>query len=240
MLNFKENIYEKFVMYFSVNDFHDSGLEYNYCNFDNDYYEDNLFNILGVPYPAKLERAVVKRKAEFLAGRYCANKSLSKLDIVDFSINTGDHGSPIWPSGIIGSISHCTNNAISVACRDGQFFGVGIDIESIISTETRNNIQHLILSEDEVLLLNQSENKSLLFTIAFSVKESFFKAAYGTVRNYLNFDAVSIIAINTSNNTIELKINGDVNDNLEVNTKIWSKYIILPSNKLITLVALSK
>lgn len=49
------------------------------CAFDRAGYDDGLFARHGIAFHPTLERAVVKRKAEFLAGRYAAGRHSNGL-----------------------------------------------------------------------------------------------------------------------------------------------------------------
>src|SRR5688572_29707947 len=61
-----------------------------------------------IPLPATLHGAVPKRQAEFRAGRYCAMTALTALDarFAGCEVGRADSGAPVWPAGIVGSISH--------------------------------------------------------------------------------------------------------------------------------------
>ncbi|GAB7205631.1 hypothetical protein OS21_21220 [Dickeya oryzae] len=44
------------------------------CHFELSAYRDDLFSRAGIPVPADIARSVPKRRAEYLAGRYLAQK----------------------------------------------------------------------------------------------------------------------------------------------------------------------
>ena len=46
------------------------------CDFNADKYTDALYSELNIHFPKSLQRAVNKRKAEYLSGRYCAKRCL--------------------------------------------------------------------------------------------------------------------------------------------------------------------
>lgn len=91
-----------------------------------------------------------KRRKEFICGRVCIRHLLNKLnyDIVNLpTLNTD--GTPTWPQGITGSISH-TQKMIAVCICSTFYYGtVGIDIEAIMNTEQSNAVAELIFNEAE-------------------------------------------------------------------------------------------
>ncbi|MEI8635195.1 hypothetical protein P4S72_30355 [Vibrio sp. PP-XX7] len=69
----------------------------------------------GVTLPDTLHRAVLKRKCEFLAGRLCAKRAMAECGInAETTLGIGEHREPLWPEGVIGSISHCDTQAVAV------------------------------------------------------------------------------------------------------------------------------
>lgn len=186
-----------------------------YCKFNKSSYEDALFQQYNILHPDTLQNAVKKRKAEFLAGRYCANKVLEAHAIHNFIVNTGEHRSPQWPDDICGTISHSNDHAVAVACKKTYYTGIGIDIEELISPETLENIHSQIVGGAELSLTsNSSLEKTFLFTLIFSIKESFFKAVYPLVKKYFYFDAITILNIDLQTGEIQFRINDTLHPSL--------------------------
>lgn len=209
-----------------------------FCNFRKDYYSDNLFDNYGVYFPSQIKKSVVKRRAEFLAGRYCALKALRSHGVTDIVIGIGEHRNPLWPSGFCGAISHCNDYAVAVISSAYKTLGIGIDIEELVSLDAAERLQSQILYGKELSLFG-GHNKALLFTLAFSIKESFFKAAFPKVKRYFNFDAISIINIDLEGKKITLEINTDLGPHLKKG-KIIFGYFHYPCgpSKLATLILL--
>src|SRR6267143_5303514 len=74
-------------------------------------------------------RAVLKRRREFTAGRVCARAALERLGIRGFPIVAAPDRSPVWPPGIVGSLSHCGDYCGAAVARRGSIAGVGLDVE---------------------------------------------------------------------------------------------------------------
>lgn len=222
-----------------ANDWFTTEMSLYHCEFDKDQYNDQLFNNFAVTFPESLQNAVVKRRAEFLAGRYCAKKSLQQFGLADSQLAVGKHRNPLWPPQIIGSISHCGSHAVAITGSRDIALGVGIDIEDEIASSTVEKIQQQILNQDETALISQAGvEKPLLFTLAFSVKESFFKAAYPSVGKYFDFDAVSLIAIDRDTCSLSLRINNTLHEKLREGDLINGHFKILPGKKIVSLIIL--
>ncbi len=208
-----------------------------HCQFRKENYKDELFQTLGVEFPPTLISAVTKRRAEFLSGRYCAAKALQQLNIHNFIIGTGKHRNPLWPPNVKGSISHCDNYAIAIATNKREVIGIGIDIENQISVETLERTQSQILSDTEIdLLLTDSDTRAMAFTIAFSLKESFFKAAYPSVEKYFDFNAITITELNWTEQIIQFLVNETLHDKFKQGMSLNGKFYLLPEEKVATLV----
>ncbi|ARU56780.1 phosphopantetheinyl transferase component of siderophore synthetase [Oleiphilus messinensis] len=198
----------------------------------------------GVVLPENIARAVEKRQAEFVAGRYCAIQALKKLSIPHYQPEVSDDRSPVWPFGISGSISHTSNKnaesniAIAVVTRDKE---VGIDAEFLIQYEDLQGFTQLILNSDELQCFEKTGfDKRWLFTLIFSVKESFFKAAYPQVKRVFDFDAISIFEIDSEACTVSFRLNYTLSPELQCGRVFHADWYEFFPNALLTLVELTR
>ena len=60
--------------------------------------------------------AVHKRQAEFAAGRTCARRAMAKLGVSIPALLLGANREPVWPRGIVESITHCSGYS-AAQCR---------------------------------------------------------------------------------------------------------------------------
>lgn len=212
------------------------------CQFSAPEYSDNLFQQYQVYRPIELKNAVIKRRAEFFAGRYCAKKSLGFLDGTAADIHIGKHRNPLWPSHIVGSISHGDSHAVAVTALKSKIRGIGIDIQDEIGIDIQSTVERHIIFGDEfntIFQSNQSLTAQILLTIAFSVKESFFKAAFAEVGRFFDFSCVSIMKINQKTRLISIRVNENLSKKLTTGFEFEAEYRILPERKIMTLVTLS-
>jgi len=82
-----------------------------------------------------LGRAVDKRRREFTTGRACARAALSQLGIGPTAIPGGARGQPLWPPGIVGSITHCRGYCACAVARAERVVSLGIDAEANLPLE---------------------------------------------------------------------------------------------------------
>ncbi|MGW2748808.1 4'-phosphopantetheinyl transferase family protein [Streptomyces sp. NPDC001450] len=52
-----------------------------------------------------------KRRAEFTSVRACAHDALTALGVPPAPLLPDERGAPNWPSGVVGSMTHCTGTA---------------------------------------------------------------------------------------------------------------------------------
>ncbi|WP_437888396.1 enterobactin synthase subunit EntD [Phytobacter sp. V91] len=157
-------------------------------------------DLLWLPHHLRLQHAGRKRKAEHLAGRIAAVHALH-----EHNINTvpgiGDRAEPLWPAGLYGSISHCSNRALAVIAPTP----VGVDIEALFSPETCNEVVDSIITPAERSLLTHSGLPfSLALTLAFSAKESVYKAYSYAAFPFPGFHSAQVTALNSTGITLRL------------------------------------
>lgn len=172
------------------------------------------FEQAGAAWPARLESAVPKRRREYLAGRLAAASALSQLGprpCGPGDLATRDDRLPEWPHGVCGSISHSGALAVAwVAPAQGPAAcgGVGVDVEHWLSAERCERLQQRIAPELAQLDLAALPGTAAL-TLAFSAKESLFKALYPQVRRYLGFDAAQVLEIEPGGAALRLRLAND-------------------------------
>lgn len=169
-----------------------------------------LFEAYAVDCPVHIARSVAKRQNEFLHGRLCARRALGAIGIKGAHVSVGRMGEPVWPAGVLGSITHNHEYALAVALRRDSSVGIGIDVESIADRESCDALMALAVSPGELHYLRSMKTSlslACLLTIVFSAKESFFKACFPTVARFLEFDAVGVETIDPVGGSVELIVN---------------------------------
>ena len=133
-----------------------------------------------------VEKAAPKRRAEFARGRACAHNVLARLGYAPAPIGRGRRGDPLWPNGVVGSITHCGSYAAAAAAPDDRFSSLGIDAE--IHEPLPSGTLQMISNKEELDMIRQLPRDGTWWGIVlFSAKESIFKAWYPIFRTWLGF-----------------------------------------------------
>lgn len=147
-------------------------------------------------YPAEAElvaNAVPKRRSEFTTVRHCARTALAALDMPPAPILRGDRGAPIWPRGIVGSLTHCAGYRAAAVARDADVTGIGIDAE--VHGPLPDGVFDLVsLPEEREHLtdLAAEHPETWWERLLFSAKESVYKVWFPRTGEWLGFEEASL------------------------------------------------
>lgn len=165
-----------------------------------------------------------RRTREFNAGRWCAANALGELKI-QAEVGVAADRSPIWPTGITGSITHSDHFVWCLAGRTGSLASIGIDTEAVVDQATLGHLRNEILNDQELQLgLDAGWNELESFTAIFSAKESFYKCAYQLKPTFLGFHDVEVVAIDDQ--TISLQMASDSPNQLNSLRMMRVEYVI--------------
>ncbi|WP_347368959.1 4'-phosphopantetheinyl transferase family protein [Vibrio vulnificus] len=186
-----------------------------YCKviFDSHQYQDALFDAFSIPFSTTLNSAVLKRKAEYLAGRFAA-KLLLKSPKCYGRVGTTVDGCPTWPSGWCGSLSHTNRDAIALVTSTETQISLGVDIEELNPAIMRDTANYFTSPEEQELLSTSCVHYEIALSIVFSAKESLYKALYPKVGHFFGFDTAIISNLDLLNNSITLQLTQPLAENL--------------------------
>ncbi|RNV97649.1 enterobactin synthase subunit EntD [Enterobacter asburiae] len=160
-------------------------------------------DLLWLPHYAELSNAGRKRKAEHLAGRIAAAHALGAINERAIP-GIGPSGEPLWPEGVSGSITHSGTQAMAVVVRHQDAL-VGIDCEAILPDREAREIQDGIVDTQEAICLTHSGYPfALALTLAFSAKESLFKALFPKANTYMGFEWARVTELTEKTITLAL------------------------------------
>jgi 4'-phosphopantetheinyl transferase EntD len=133
-----------------------------------------------------------KRLADFSTGRFCALKALEQLGKQDAIIPIGEDRAPIWPKGIVGSISHCDRLTGAIVAKSSDHISIGLDIEEI--GRVTRDLWDLVFTENEKNYLSGLSEEDILVqsTAIFSIKEAFYKFQHPLTKTFLDFLEVEV------------------------------------------------
>lgn len=154
----------------------------------------------GIELPGELVNAVPKRWRDYLAGRYCAREALGRLDpaLADRRVETGPNREPLWPRGVVGSITHTEGFAAAAVALQSEVLGLGLDAERILDPERASEIERLVLRDEERRHASSTGlSHHELVSLAFSAKEAAFKCLYAFGRELWDFTELALTAVDT-------------------------------------------
>jgi len=121
-------------------------------------------------------KAAPKRRRDFVLGRACARAALAGLGHGDAMIGMGEGGAPLWPQGIVGSITHTSIYAAALAAEARLFSGIGVDAERVGGVTEELWPRLFGSAERDHLMGFDGASRAILATVIFSAKEACYKA----------------------------------------------------------------
>jgi enterobactin synthetase component D len=170
-------------------------------------FDATRFAVAGIDCPDSIAQSVQKRQAEFFYGRICARAALKEWGVHGQQVGIGASREPIWPAGVIGSITHSGSLAAAAVLSSSQYRGIGIDLEECGENEA-GSLEALagtvLLPSEQAFLRSQAGtlSEAVLYKLAFSAKESFYKAVFSVVGRFVDFTAIEIDALDSDNGRI--------------------------------------
>ena len=153
--------------------------------------EEGFSGSLSLEEEKALGGAVLKRRREFTAGRTCARSALERLGTPVSSLLRGPAREPLWPSGVVGSITHCESYCAAAVAYQERFAGIGIDAE--VNEPLPEGTLKLVARPEELERLGRLPAGSLCWDrLLFSIKESVYKTWYPLTKSWLGFEEASV------------------------------------------------
>jgi 4'-phosphopantetheinyl transferase EntD len=136
---------------------------------------------------ACLGRAAPKRIQEFAAGRLCARRALAEFGRLDFAVCVGSDRQPLWPAGMVGSITHTAGVCAAVVGDAARFAGLGLDCEH--AAKVNPDLWPKICGPRELRMLGAlpRAQQAPIAALIFAAKEAFYKCQYPITAEFLGF-----------------------------------------------------
>jgi 4'-phosphopantetheinyl transferase EntD len=133
--------------------------------------------------------SVEKRRREFTTVRACAREAFAQLQLPPSPLLNGERGEPLWPAGVVGSLTHCDGYRGCAIARASEIASIGIDAEP--HAPLPEGVLSEIAGPEELSWLR--EHKRDLpgvhwDRLLFSAKESVYKAWFPLAKRWLGFE----------------------------------------------------
>lgn len=165
--------------------------------FDESMFAPACFERESIECPPAIGRSISRRQAEFFFGRLAARFAFSELGIEGVRIPVGATREPLWPPGFVGSITHSGGLAAAAIARRGAGInGMGIDIERAARPGDMEALHSTVMDEAERECLQAGADmfpRNVLATLAFSAKESLYKAVFPSIGRFFDFRAAKVV-----------------------------------------------
>ncbi|KUF17087.1 4'-phosphopantetheinyl transferase [Streptomyces silvensis] len=152
--------------------------------------EDPAEAVLFPEEAAYVAKAVPKRKNEFTTARHCARTALGRIGLPPAPILRGDNGEPVWPAGVVGSMTHCLGYRAAVVARSGEVLSLGVDAEPAEVLKDAGVLE-LVSDEVERAMLSRlaaADTSVPWDRLLFSAKETVYKTWFPLTKRWLGFE----------------------------------------------------
>lgn len=139
------------------------------------------------------------RRLEHLAGRDMSTHLMRRLATageaaplgIDRPVDRGPHGEPVFPSGVVGSITHAAGLvAAAVTFRRSGVLALGIDVQP--AGQLSGSVADLVGTGRELRSAPGLAARGLAASVLFSAKECVFKAWFPLTGSWLEFEDVDL------------------------------------------------
>lgn len=156
-------------------------------------FQDPLEATLFPEEEAVIGSAVGKRRREFATARMCARRALAELGRPPAPVLRGEHGEPQWPTGVVGSMTHCAGYRAAALAHATDMATVGIDAEPH-NALPNGVLEAVSLPEERIWIAEQATDGGQIHwdRVLFSAKESVYKAWFPLTKKWLGFEEALI------------------------------------------------
>jgi 4'-phosphopantetheinyl transferase EntD len=139
---------------------------------------------------AAVGRAVARRRQEFTTGRACARLALRRLGVDPVAIPSGERGEPVWPAGVVGSITHCRGYRACAVAKADEVLAVGVDAE-VHEPLPAGVLEQVAFGRERAMAADRGAGVHL-DRLLFSAKEAVYKVWFPLMRQWLGFEDVEL------------------------------------------------
>lgn len=133
-------------------------------------------------------RSTPARRREFATARDCARRALARLGYPPVPVLRGPAGSPRWPDGVAGSMTHCAGYRAAAVAPSPAVAALGIDAEPALPLPV--GVLGLVGSpaeRDELAALATAGPDVPWDRLLFCAKEATYKAWFPRAGRWLGF-----------------------------------------------------
>lgn len=147
-----------------------------------------------------------RRRRQFSTGRHLAHRAMAALGRAGGPVSRTADGGPIWPGGLVGSISHSGQLALAAVARAEACGGLGVDLEE--PARVGPHLYRRLFTAAERESLAQGDADPRLAGLLFAAKEAGYKLVQPRVGRYIGFQEAEV-SVDWAGGTWRLRYLGD-------------------------------
>lgn len=150
-------------------------------------------------YPVEVEQigaAVERRRLDFASARACAREAMSRLGVPAGPILRGGRGMPVWPPGLVGTLTHTDGLRAAALAHAGRARSLGLDVERH-EPLAAGVLEAVSLPEEAAWVrAARAEVDTVAWdTLLFTAKEATYKAWFPLTHRWLGFGDAHITLV---------------------------------------------
>lgn len=155
--------------------------------------------LLAALHPVEAEQiagAVRSRRVDFAGARACAREGMSRLGVPPGPILRGGRGMPVWPQGVVGTLTHTEGLRAAAVAPADRVRSLGVDVEP--HGPLADGVLESVALPDEVAWVRAARTGlgSVHWdTLLFTAKEATYKAWFPLTRRWLGFSDARITLV---------------------------------------------
>ena len=135
-------------------------------------------------------RAVEKRRLEVTNVRTAARRALARIGVPAVPILRGNKGQPLWPAGVVGSMTHTAGYCAAAVADAGKIRSVGIDAEE--HDQLPGGVLDAVSLPQERIMLQRLGTNVHWDRLLFSAKEAVGKLWYPRTGRWPGFGEFTV------------------------------------------------
>jgi 4'-phosphopantetheinyl transferase EntD len=137
-----------------------------------------------------VERRGEPRSKNFEVGRTCVREALQRLGSRTVDVPSGSSGEPLWPEGVVGSVTHTEGYCAAAVAWARDVGKLGIDAE--VHRALSEGALDIVANPDELKMIRALPAGIHWDAVLFSAKESIYKAWFPS-GGPLGWEQVSVV-----------------------------------------------
>ncbi|MGN0100942.1 MAG: 4'-phosphopantetheinyl transferase [Dietzia sp.] len=186
--------------------------------------------LLASLFPVEVEQigaAVERRRLDFAGARACAREAMARLGLPASPVLRGARGVPVWPPGLVGTLTHTDGLRAAALARADRVRSVGLDVER--HAPLADGVLEAVSLPQEAAWVRaaRAEAPSVAWdALLFTAKEATYKAWFPLTHRWLGFDDAHITLVPDGDVGDGMRADDGVDDDGVVRGSLVSRILV--------------